>query len=240
MNDRHPLLIVAKELGYPKIDRLNAWTSQNIVRANGIIEASVKTERAILFFQGAMFEVSPFGSVHHFFGISSREKAPNYLLFGPELNEKYLRHLFTGIELIIFKLYHIACKNNDPDIHFEQQKTKQTLNRLREIIDQSDWENYVNLFDELFFVRNAFAHSFIDLEKIRYRGVALKRCFGETYLGRYYGPEIGGSCPIFFEDVCSFVNPLIDAFRRFQLKQIDDRKLFRLCNNELKTRNLAP
>ena len=57
MEGRHPLVIVANEFGYPKLDRLAEWVRSNFERANGIIEASIITERAILFFPSAMFEV---------------------------------------------------------------------------------------------------------------------------------------------------------------------------------------
>jgi len=234
---RHPLLIVAKELGYPKLERLAAWTNSNVEKANDLIQASVRTERAILFFPGAMFEVGPFGSVHHYFLLKTDAENDNYLLFGPNLDEKYLRRLFTGIELIVFKLYHIACTRSDPNVHFEQFKTKQLLNKLRDIFNLQNWTEYTELFDELFFVRNAFAHSFVDLEDITYRGVPLRDCFGDSYLGHSYD-LYSDSIRKFTDDVRAFVRPLTESFCRFQLEQIDTEKLFRLCNSILKARSL--
>ena len=236
MEGRHPLIIVAKEFGYPKLDRLAEWVRSDFERANGVIEASIVTERAILFFPSAMFEVGPFGSIHRYFWAAADPLNDNHIIFGPNLDEKYLRRLFTGIELVIFKLYHIACTDSDPDVHFEQLKTKQMLNKLRKIIGRDDWTNYVSLFDELFFVRNAFAHSFIELEDIRYKGVKLRDCFGDSSLGRSYDAGLGHK---FTDDARAFVKPLIEVFGRFQLQQVDKRKLFRLCNSVLKNRSLT-
>jgi hypothetical protein len=240
MEARHPLLIVAKEFRYPKLDRLAAWANSNFERANGIIEASVVTERAILFFPAAMFEVSPFGSIHRYFWAAADPLNDNHIIFGPDLDEKYLRRLFTGIELVIFKLYHIACTDSDPDVHFEQLKTKQMLNKLRKIFNRADWVDYVELFDELFFVRNAFAHSFVELEDIQYRGVPLRDCFGESYSGRSYGSDHEEVSHKFTVDARLLVKPLIETFSRFQLQQIDRKKLFRLCHSVLKERSLVP
>jgi hypothetical protein len=235
--DRHPLLIVARELGYPKLERLAAWTNSNFEKANDLIQASVRTERAILFFPGAMFEVSPFGSIHRYFLLKADARDDNYLLFGPNLDEKYLRRLFTGIELIVFKLYHIACTSSNPNVHFEQFKTKQLLNRLRTILNLQNWAEYIEIFDELFFVRNAFVHPFVGLENITYRGVRLRDCFGDSYLGHSYDLD-SDDVRKFTDDVRAFVKPLIENFCRFQLEQIDKEKLFRLCNSILKARSL--
>lgn len=240
MEERHPLLIVAKQLAYPKIDRLVGWAQSNFERANELIEASVLTERAILFFPAAMFEVSPFGSIHRYFWAAADPLNDNHIIFAPALDEKYLRRLFTGIELVIFKLYHIACTDNDPDVHFEQQKTKQMLNKLRKTFGGIDWSEYLDLFDELFFVRNAFAHSFVELEDIRYRGVPLRLCFGQSYLGRTYEAANEEGSRKFADDARVFVRPLIETFSRFQLRQIDEKKLFRICNSVLKERSLTP
>lgn len=89
-------------------------------------------------------------------------------------------------------------------------------------------------------MRNAFAHSFVALEDIRYRGVPLRLCFGQSYLGRTYGAEDEVDGRKFADDARAFVKPLIETFSRFQLRQIDKKKLFRLCNSVLKERSLAP
>jgi hypothetical protein len=233
---RNALVFLAEQLSYAKTQRLAEWAKLNMEKSDRLLGASVRTERAIFFFPNVMFEISPFGGIHRYLLPSANEVSGNYILFGPELSEKYLRKLFTGLELVLFKLYHVACKNSEPSVHFEQLKTKQTLNKLRKTLGMPDWDQYTTLFDELFFVRNAFAHSFVELEDIKYFGFPLRECFGDSYLGRSYrGNE---AARIFMDDARAFVQPLITTFSRFQMEQIDKDKLFRLCISVLKMRSL--
>jgi hypothetical protein len=102
-----------------------------------------------------------------------------------------------------------------------------------------DWDAYMERFDEIQFTRDAFAHSFIDLEEIPYRGVPLSRCFGYTKVGRPGTHDTSFDGKYFIDDVELFFGPIAKAFIARQLEQIDRNKFFRLCDQVLKKRSLA-
>ena len=103
-----------------------------------------------------------------------------------------------------------------------------------------DWKRLSALFDGLFFVRDAFAHSFIELEEIKYDGVPLAHCFGDSYLGQTQRDAEARGASIFTDDLTTLFNPIMKLFCEHQLKQIDAKKFHKLCDRLLTTRSLSP
>ncbi|MEA2895454.1 MAG: hypothetical protein QOJ84_1069 [Bradyrhizobium sp.] len=157
----------------------------------------------------------------------SRDDA-SYLIAFPELDEKFLRQAFTGLELVLYKICHIVLEDQKTDYHWETQKTRQRFRRIRTLLSVEDWKSFERLFDNVFFVRDAFAHSFIQLDEIKYDGVPLSDCFGDSYLGhtRRDG-EIHGA-RIFTDDLTKLFEPIMRLFCEHQLKQIDAKKFHKL------------
>jgi hypothetical protein len=194
------LIHIAEALNYNKIDRLRSYC-ENVTWevVNQVLTASISESYAILFFRGSVIQITPFGTKMSF--TIAKEFADNYLLLFPNLDDKFLRRVFTGFELVIFKLCHICLENQKREYHWETEKTRQRLLRLKSVVKVDNWPDYMELFDEIFFVRDAFAHSFIDIEDIKYRKVRLRDCFGDSYLGRSMREgEAYGAC-IFMDDV---------------------------------------
>jgi hypothetical protein len=109
------------------------------------------------------------------------------------------------------------------------------VNRLLAL---KDAPAYKNLFEEIFFVRDAFAHSFINIEQIKYKGLLLDRCFGYTYTGMALDiEEINFS---FVEDLNELFKPMMEVFRGLQYQQIDREKFYKLCDRIVDQRSLAP
>jgi hypothetical protein len=129
---------------------------------------------AILFFPGKCFQITPFGM--SFAHALSRDDA-SYLIAFPDLDEKFLRQAFTGFELVLYKICHIVLEDQRTDYHWETQKTRQRFRRIRTLLSMEDWTSFERLFDNVFFLRDAFAHSFIQLDEIKYDGVPLSDCF---------------------------------------------------------------
>ena len=109
-----------------------------------------------------------------------------------------------------------------------------------ETVSVGNWREYVELFDEIFYVRDAFAHSFIDIENVKYRHVRLVDCFGNLYLGVSMRDAENHGARIFMEDVAALFAPIIRVFETIQLKQIDEKKFAKLCDRLMMSRSLAP
>ncbi len=239
-NDIEWLIPFAEGLGYNKIGRLKDFNdARRLERPFDLIESSIRDSSAIFFFPGYFAEISMFGSRIHSFGGRADDRPLNYITFSPNLTEKFLRNVFTGIEYILYKLCHIILENHRTDYHFETQKTAARVNRLRLHLNVPDWNRFRSIFDELIHVRNAFAHSFLDIEEIKFRGERLDECFGATHLGRSYINHDIDDLRLFLDDLDEFFDPVLNLFVEHQLSQIDKDKFFRLCDTILKARSLT-
>lgn len=231
------LLDFARALNYGKSERLASSTILDDQRlCLTILESSIRNEFSIFFFPGSCFEISPFGSVMRFF---SEHRGPpgNYVSAHPELSEKFLRRLFTGLELLAFKLCHIALENQQPAYTFEQQRTIARINRLQGLLGVGNWTEFKDALSEILFVRDSFAHSFIELDEICFRRTPLKDSFGDTYLGASH--RAGHVSRVFMDDVDVVLVPIFIAFTEHQMKQLDASKFGALCDRLLKERSLT-
>jgi hypothetical protein len=115
---RDALITIAAALDYDKLPRLQRdlpnYSHDFIVQA---LNASMNHTNNILFFPGKFYEIGIFGvKFYHFFakGINP----DNYILSFPMLDKKFLRRLFTGIELVVFKLCHLTIEDHRRNYHF--------------------------------------------------------------------------------------------------------------------------
>jgi hypothetical protein len=78
------------------------------------------------------------------------------------------------------------------------------------------------------------------LEDIRYHGVPLKECFGDSYLGRSLSDGRDYGARIFVDDLNALFDPIMKVFDKHQLKQIDAKKFHKLCDRLLMSRSMMP
>jgi hypothetical protein len=234
---REELLTIAAELRYPKLERLKDWADKaNHKIISDVIKSIIREPYTILFFPGKCLQITPFGwSITRF---SMRER--HYLLSQPELNEKFLRQAFTGFELVVYKICHLALEGQRYDYHFESQKLAQRFRRLRQIVDVPNWSDFAKLFDDISFVRNAFAHSFVPVEELLYCDMPLSECFGNSYLGHTLREAESLGAKIFTDDLTELFSPVLDVFHKYQLQQIDEKKFEKVCDRLLMKRSLSP
>ncbi len=231
---------IAEALKYSKIERLRAFSTNITPNAvNDILKASISEPYAILFLKSTLMQITPYGTRLSIVYLH-RKNEENYLLAHPEPTDKFLRQIFTGFELVTYKLCHIHLHQLSRDYHWETEKTRQRIRKIKRCIAVNDWDEYVELFDEIFFVRDAFAHSFIDIEDIKYRHVRLADCFGDSYLGGSMRDAERYGARIFMDDVAALFAPIMSVFETIQLKQIDERKFAKLCDRLMASRSLAP
>jgi hypothetical protein len=227
MNMKDAFLTLAEHLQYDKISRLRQeldhHDDQTIL---AIIQGAMFNTHSIFMFPGKFFEFSLFGTNLHYYHSVGIAKTDNYIIAFPDLTETFLRKLFTGTELLLYKLSHIVIEKQRRGYHFETEKSRTRFKKLQDIFNVHDWKEYKIMFDELMFVRDAFAHSFIDLAKIEYYKVPLQHCFGYTYLGRTDVRVAHGVSHIFTDDLRSFFDPISRCFEAHQLEQ-DSRRLNR-------------
>jgi hypothetical protein len=230
---REALLTVAEALGYDKITRLRRdIDNHNDQILISVLEGSINSTNALFFFPGEFYEISPFGT--RITSFISRDVAylSSYIISYPTLDEKFLRRLFTGIELLAFKICHLLLEGQKRGYHFESESLRKRVHRMKNILEVPDWERYLGIFDEILFTRDAFAHSFMDIFDITYKGIPLKACFD-----RISNAAMGGT--IFMNDVRFFFDPIYRVFSQHQLDQVDKEKLFRSCDQLIKRRTLA-
>jgi hypothetical protein len=234
------LIEIAEALKYSKIERLRSF-SKNVTPdgVNDIFKASISEPYAIVFLKSKLIQITPYGTRLSIV-YSHGKKVDNYLLAHPDLTDKFLRQIFTGFELVLYKVCHIHIYEQSREYHWETEKTRQRIRKVKKLVAIDNWQEYLELFDEIFFVRDAFAHSFIDIDDIKYRHVRLADCFGDSYLGRSMrsAAEYGGR--IFMDDVAALFAPIMSVFETIQLKQIDERKFAKLCDRLMTSRSLEP
>jgi hypothetical protein len=234
------LIQIAEALGYSKIERFKVFSKTLTPEAvNDILKSSISEPYAILFFTSKMMQITPFGTR---LGIvfSHGKINENYLVAHPELDDKFLRQIFTGFEFILYKLCHIHFHGQSRDYQWETEKTRQRIRKLETVLTVASWANYLELFDEIFFVRDAFAHSFVEIEEIKYRGVPLSDCFGDSFRGHSMRDAAAHGARIFMDDVSALFEPIMHVFKTIQLRQIDEVKFAKLCDRLMISRSLAP
>jgi hypothetical protein len=225
------LITVADALGYDKIARLRRDVGNHESRVLlSVLESSMNNTNSLFFFPGKFYEISPFGTKLTHFMAKDSIYISNYIIAYPSLDEKFLRTLFTGIELLAFKLCHLLLENQKRGYHFETERFRARVRRMRGFLGITNWEHYLEICDEILFTRDAFAHSFLDIRDITYRDVPLRHCFDR--LSNFNGKA-------FMEDVRLFVDPIHRVFSQHQLMQVDTDKLFRSCDQLIKRRTLA-
>jgi hypothetical protein len=235
---KQDFLIIAEALGYKKLQRLrHAGEKVDSDVLLDMIKSSIVDPYAILFFHGRCYQITPYG-VNFAHALSRNDR--NYLIAFPDLNEKFLREVFTGFELVLYKICHIVLEDQKAEYHWETQKTRKRFKRLRTLLAMQDWKDFERLFDNIFFVRDAFAHSFVSLEDIKYDDVPLRDCFGDSYLGHTRRESEVHGARIFTDDLTKLFEPIIKLFCEHQLKQIDARKLHKLCDRLLMQRSMSP
>jgi hypothetical protein len=226
---------VASQLGYKKIERiigLAKESGQDVF--DHILRNSIKDDYAILFFPATMIQISPYGII--FERAMPINKASNFLTMHPELTEKFLRTIFTGFELILYKVCHIVIEQQRADYEWESEKSRTRFRKVIGLLKLDNEDRYKKLFDELFFVRDAFAHSFVEIDKIKYKYVPLSECFGHSFIGY----SRCNADDIFVDDMNELFEPLMELFKRYQLAQIDASKFAKICNGLVNQRSLAP
>jgi hypothetical protein len=115
----------------------------------------------------------------------------------------------------LYKLCHIHLHGQSREYQWESKKNRQRIRRLKTVLNVSSWSDYTEGFDEIFFVRDAFVHSFIEIENIKYRGIPLSECFGNSYLGDSMRGAAADGARIFMDDVTILFEPIIMYSKRF-------------------------
>jgi len=231
------VLNIADALGYRKLERLRQADSVSDDLLLEILKSSIKEPYAILFFPGRCFQITPFGMK---LALTLPGKGANYLITFPDLDEKFLRQAFTGFELVVYKICHIVLEQQKANYQWESESTRQRVRRLKPFLSVANWANFSDLFDIIFFVRDAFAHSFVELPEIKYDGVPLNECFGDSYIGRTRRDAQSFGARIFTDDLTELFDPIMKLFTQHQLKQIDATKFHKLCDRLLAKRSLSP
>jgi hypothetical protein len=242
---QHELILIARELGYKKIDRLNCRLEEleennkgsSWETANYVLSSAINDVYALLFLPNRMIQITPYGTQ---FSIALRgyRNADNYLLIHPCLNENFLRRAFTGFEFVVFKLCQLYFENNRHDYRWETESTRVRMKKLVPVVAPASQLDYTELFDNIFYVRDAFAHTFIEIEQIRYAGTQLEECFGYAYTGSHL--DAAKATFTFVEDLNSLFKPIMLMFMKQQYGQIDKNKFYKLCDRLVIRRSLAP
>jgi hypothetical protein len=233
-----PLL---SELGYPQLQRWNASAQGRPDEALALLRNSINSSFAIFCLPAQFLEISTFATkIHHW--MTEKPDDYNFLTHSLSLDEQGLRRLFTGIELLVYKLNVLTGTTpRERRERFEGGKTKIRFKRLveRKVLPGEVKE----LFDEVMFTRNAYAHSFLDVREITYYEVPLASCFGTGWLAehidenRFPSPD---APRVFTHDVRQLTDQLIGKFRPIQFQQLDKEKLFDLCDRKIQRRKMIP
>lgn len=230
---------IAKAIGYAKMPRLQAAIDEmdehDVLK---IVQSCITESYVILFFDCKIFQMTPFGFKYGIAG--PRLNITNVLLMHPRLEEKFFREIFTGFELLVYKCCHIQLEKQRNGYNWESERTRTRFKKLMPLLALTNAAEYEAMFGEVFHVRDAFAHSFVDLEDIRFRGVPLSDCFGVTDLGASFVDYKRAGIHIFLDEMALLFDPLMQLFRSIQLKQIDARKFTKLCDQLVAPRSLLP
>jgi hypothetical protein len=230
-----PLL---SELEYPRLKKWNESSQGRQTDVLQLLRSSIKGSFAIFCLHATFFEISTFATkIHHW--MTEKPDDYNFLTHSLSLDEKGLRGLFTGIELLLYKLD--VLSRDVPGERFEGGKT---IKRFNSLVKSNVLPGELKqLFDEVMFTRDSFAHSFLDVREITYYGVPLGSSFGTGRLSehidenRFPNPDVPR---VFTHDVRQFTDQLIAKFRPVQFQQLDKEKLFDLCDRTIQKRKMIP
>jgi hypothetical protein len=230
---REALLTVSHALGYDKIERLRRDIETHDDRVLiSVLEGAISSTNALFFFPGKFYEISPFGTKLTSFAAKDTAYLSNFILSWPALDERFLRRLFTGVELLVFKICHFLLENQSRSYHFESERLRKRVRRIESLLEVADWRSYLEILDEILFTRDAFAHSFLDIFDITYKGKPLRICFEDR-------TSAATGDVTFMDDIRFFFDPIFRVFLQHQLSQVDKEKLFRACDQLIKRRTLA-
>ena len=201
--------------------------------SNFALTNSVRGTYAILFAPSIMMQITPYGTSYSI--AYSNEGGDHYLTMYPKLDEKFFRQTFTSFEMIIFKIFHIFIEDMSPDYIFDQSTTFKRFKRLKSCLPVADWDSFFQSFQDFWYVRDAFSHTYIDWKEINYKGISLNACFGQTYTG----PSHNETDFNFVEDIESIFDPILRFFMTRQIEQMDSSKFSVLCDAALRPRSLG-
>ncbi len=130
------------------------------------------------------------------------------------LSAECLRNMFAVVELIAFKLVHIHHEGQRAGYDQQFEGHRKRLRRLRDdgTIDAATTE----LLEELYLTRCEFAHTVQALDRLTYRGEALRLSFGAR--GEVRGDNVRH---YFLDDMFVASEALLAAFRPMQWLQLD-------------------
>jgi hypothetical protein len=223
---------VASELGYKKTDRVIASVA-DYDHAIGIISRAKLGAHALIFNSPTdFFEVSEYGHSITLAGVGQNRPNQNHVTRWPELSEAFLRNLFTGTELLAFKACHIIFENQRYDYNWETEKTRIRVKKLLKHIDPSSAADRIADFEEIFYTRDAFAHTFVEIKNIKYKNTPLEYCFSKD--------SVHSTDFNFIDDVDVFLKPIFGIFIERQWEQFDKNRFCALCDAEVRTRSLGP
>jgi hypothetical protein len=225
-----PLLKEARFGALRELHEADIKDKDTIVR--DIIHSSCRFDESIFFYDGKFFQFSQFGFSMRFFGSKNvdKESKANFLITGFDLNEKSLRNLFTGIEFILYKLVQLAVEPRPHRYNIEKERLSVRFAKLRNsgFLQSVDRD----VFDEIVFCRNAFSHSFVEIDAIEYFDIQLALSFDHAkWLSNFqrFGHDEDERPERFFShDVRDVTNIMINEFRPIQYKQMDVDKLHML------------
>lgn len=225
----YPLL---NELRYSKAELIKDLQGKNLHQTEiSAIQHSIIPSFAVFALPGKFYEVSQFGYKLHC----------NYLMHGIQLDDASLRRLFTGIELLVFKL---ICLRTEVGKRYDLESESATV-RFGKLVKAGVLpKSLKDAFDNITWTRHAFAHSFLEAHELPFRNVPLEDCFGTTFLGGQHLDETmfasDQQIGVFIFEVQHLTDTLIECFRPVQFKQIDIDKLFSICDRLLRPRKLLP
>lgn len=231
--------LVAERLSYRKrarlLERISGSREEEYDIINHILTHSIRGTFALLLFPSTMIQITPYGTSYSR-ALSGRDsEIDNYLTIHPQLDEKYLRRAFTSFEFVLFKLCHIRYENLKSEYMWETEKTRTRFKKILSELPSRMPVNARTLFDELWYVRDAFSHSFIDIDEIKYRGIKLRDCFGQTWTGGSHDRAEFS----FVQDLNELYDPIIELFVECQTQQLDAIKFSALSDEVIRDRTLG-
>jgi hypothetical protein len=223
-----PLL---KSARYGRLDELNSVShkdkDQQVMQ---IVQSCVRFTDCAFFYDNNFFYLSPFGFKLSNYSLFMNDKSclpSNFLASNLQMDVKSLRTLFTGIEFLLYKAIQLRLEENPYKYSIESEKASARFSRLR---NQGQLKNVdENEFNEIMKTRNAFAHSFVDIEEIEYSKSELEYCFESSrfeHLATKFNLDRKARPTRFFKsDATALTNELIREHQEVQMNQIDGQKL---------------
>lgn len=234
--NKNLIIQIAELIEYPRLNEINPKKlPQDIYSQLEFISKYTNDGFAIFFFSRNFIECGDKISVHFFGSIYSKNNL-NYLTFNPEFNEKYLRKLFTGFEFLAFKLCKLHYHRDEYRYLFESEAISKRIKKIIKIFNVNS-KMKKDMYS-LIGTRDMFAHSFIDLEHIRFEDCELQYCFGSSYTGERIGDS--ENTESFVQRSNEIMDFLVGKFVEVQKLQIDSSRFFSALEKVAFTRKLMP